>query len=159
MAINQKWSRWVKASCAKHFKDLRQGENFHVEGEDRQSDGWSAWLEFRIDGPKIRPQPGNMFRLDVEINIACVQVENNNAYSMEDLVGVVVTSFTNQIGLYKFGPSGDVENDRSHFGCLTLDTMRDKDGIIVSNFGKIRPDTEMLQTTVEGHYFTELEGV
>ena len=159
MAINPYWARWCKASCAKHFNDLKQGNNFHVEGEDRQSDSWESWLEFRFDGPYYRGLWGGEFRLYVEINVLCVQIENNNAYSMEDLTGVVASAFTNSIGLFKLGPSSDPENDSSQFGCLTLDTTSKKDAIVVSNFGKIRPDTELMQSSVEGHYYTELQGV
>lgn len=145
--IPVEWSRWTYASIAKHFTTKLNGTHCHVEGFERETDGKSEWFEIRVDGPFIDEQSKGHFKLEIEVNILCVTTEGPNAYRIHDLTGMAANAFTYAIPVYKFGAGGD----SSLLGCY-IQRVESKERVKTAFFGKIRPDTEIIQASVEGHY-------
>ena len=156
MSFNSNWERWIRASCAVHFDALRQAVHLHVEGEERFTDDKEQWFELRVDFPRIRQHDDKWYRLYIEMNILCTQVQTDNIYALSSLSGIATSAFTTHIPVKKFGPN--VADDESYVGCLTLSTEGNRDQIQVATFGKVRPDTNLSQTTVEGKYYIDLQG-
>lgn len=150
--IPAKWSKWIFASCARHFYDRRAGIYLHVEGQKRRTEDLQEWLEFRLDGPYFDEQTRGNFRVDVEINVACMVVQDKKAYRIHEVSGIAQAAFTYGIELRKLGDAGDdPENTGELFGCLTL-LPKDKERVVSSFFGKVQTDSDLYQSTVEGHY-------
>jgi hypothetical protein len=159
MKVKQ-WSEWFFASCAKHFgtKMNSLGIHYFVEGAERQTEVQTSFVEFRFDGPRIQEVSRDYFRLTIEINllVSTVKGSGESAYKHNSVVGHVENAFT-KINIYKLGIPTDIANDGSFVGCLDL---RDdiKEAVVVNNMGKVRPDTRLIQSTVEGHYRMFLGG-
>lgn len=154
--IDPHWARWIHASAAKHFKAAAVAAtpelHMHVEGFKRQTEELEEWIEFRLDGPYYKEYNRGHYQANVEINVAVMVTEQgDDAYRIHDINGIVAAAFTFGIPVFKLGPSSDPENDGSYWGCLTL-LPGERERIQTSIFGKIRPDTDLLQSTVEGHY-------
>lgn len=151
---NPRWARWIYASVAKHFGDKMAAASihFHVEGANRDTEDKREWFEIRCDGPFIDEESDHHFRLGTEINILVNVIEGDDAYRIHTLNGMVQEWFEYGIEVFKLGdPVVDPENDGSLLGCLTQDVEKD-DAIKTSLFGKVRPDTNLIQASVEGHY-------
>lgn len=151
MLFNNNWPRWVKASIAKHFDTNKGDTHLHVEGFERATEGKLDWMELRIDGPYLKEHSKGEWVLNVEINVLlCVMVNAENAYRMEILTGRVTEIFEQNIFVYKYG------DDSSLLGWLSLQP-REREKVVISNFGQIRPDTKQLQSSVEAHFRMQLD--
>ncbi len=152
--INKHWSRWIAASCRKHFYDLRQGVYFHVEGDDRSTIDQTEHVEFRIDGPDIKNPSKGWYVLDVAINILVkTNMNSENIDNMVVISGIIQAAFTETISVYKLGTG--VDDDQSLLGCLRL--RSDSQGsVLFNNFGQIDEDSRLTQATIEGRYRMEL---
>lgn len=148
--INANWSRWVRASCRKHFEDRRQSVHLFFEGDDRDTAELKEHAEFRINGPDIRHPSHNYFELDVAINIL-VKANMNSQNSDNDIVicGIIQAAFTEQIRVLKLGTGPD--DDQSLLGCLLL--RHDKEGeVTLNHFGQIDEDSRITQATIQAGY-------
>lgn len=154
--MNQHWARWIKTSIVKHFDDNRGSYTLFVEGADRNTESLQSWVEIRTDGPFIREVSHNYYKLTVEVNLLLSSVPNENIYTQDALCGYFQKLFT-CIPVFRYGPSSDVDNDNVQFGELNLyDHMRE--AVKLNHFGIVRPDTKLIQSTLEGHYLMWLEG-
>ena len=80
-------------------------------------------------------------------------MDDKKLYNLHVAVGKIVKAFRNSICVYRYGD--EVFDDDSLLGTLHL--RRDVDEVIaIDNFGIIKEDTRILQTTVEGHYRMEI---
>lgn len=148
--FNENWALWCKKSIIKHFDDNKGDTTLFVEGFKRDTDNLMDYLELRIDGPNIHENANDQWRLLFEVNVLVVMKENHeDAYRIDRLSGRVSELFVPSIDVFKYGDQPDDEG--TFFGCLIL-VPRLQERIQVTNFGKIRPDTSILQTSVEGHY-------
>lgn len=147
---NEHWERWCRISIEKHFqRGVELFTNFFIEGFERDTEALQDYIEIRVDGPYIRENANDQWRLYFEVNILCVAQENNeDVYRLNRLTGRVGSLFEN-ILVYKYGQS--VEDDERQIGCLRI-TPRAGEKIQTSFFGKINPATRILQASVEGHY-------
>lgn len=150
--IDPNWGEWIFRSCAKHFYTALSGVHVHVEGAPRQTTGLTEWFEFRLDGPYYERYTKGHFKANVEINIAVMQLDSKQPYRIHKLCGMVEEAFQNIIPVYRYGTITDnIQSDGSHLGCL-IQQPGVKDGVRKSFFGKVRPDSNLMQATVEGHY-------
>lgn len=155
MIFDPNWVRWIKASFAKHFDTNKDDTFLHVEGFERATEGKSDWLELRMDGPYLKEHTKGEWLLETEFNILiCVMMNASNAYRMETLTGRVAGICEKCIPVYKYGDTD--ADDQSLLGYCTLQP-REKEKVIVSNFGQVRPDTKLLQSSVEAHYKMHLD--
>lgn len=146
------WDQWIYASIANHFDAYRQGVYMYVEGFPRETDDKSEWFECRIDGPFYDGTTNGQWIVDVEINIAICVVMNNNAYRPHQLAGIMANAFTFSIPVNRRGDASENPvHDGTLLGCLHL-KPGDRERIDKSFFGKVRPDTELMQASLEGHY-------
>jgi hypothetical protein len=155
-SYNQNYERWCKIALIEHFKSgvgeepEQGGTHFFVEGFERDTNGLADYVEFRLDGPYIRESTKNSFRLYFELNIlVVVQEENENAYRINELTGLVSSLFLDCVNVERKG-IGE-EDDGSLLGCLCLVKGRNEK-VQVSHFGRINPSIGMVQASVEGHY-------
>jgi len=151
--IHQNMARWITASCAQFVADNKGSFNLFCEGEPRNTASLNSWAEFRLDGPYIQEISRDCFRIDVEINIVISVVDlQQDAYTIQRMTGWFQSKLMSNIPVYRHpGVTNDVADDSSLVGCLQLrDEM--KQAIVISNFGKVRPDTELYQASVEAHY-------
>lgn len=147
MEYNSNWSRWIKASTARHFKPT--DIPYFVEGFERTTESQSEWVEFRIDGPYVKEMTRGSWKLNVEINLLISVPGGKDAYRIERIEGDVTKHFLDCIEVYKLGQ--DEADDGTLLGCFKMiQTGRDK--IIVTNFGKLKPDVNLYQKSIEAHY-------
>ncbi len=155
MNYSEHWHRWITASVAKHFAvglEPREIKLF-VEGFERPSEDLNEWVELRIDGPFTEEMTRGVWRLDIEINVLICINEDAHAYRTQIVSGIITKLFERCIDVYKYGDEED--DDGTQLGCLVLRTDG-RNKIVPSNFGKVRPDTRHLQSSVEAHYQMDL---
>lgn len=148
--FNTNWERWCRVSIEKHFRlGVELFTNVFIEGFERDTESLADYIEIRIDGPYIRENLKDQWRLYFEVNILCVAQENNDdSYRLNRITGQVCSLFEN-ILVRRYGQSE--EDDEQEIGCLIL-TPRGNERIQTSYFGKINPANRILQASVEGHY-------
>lgn len=150
--VPTQWARWIYSSCAKHFHGKAQGLSVFIEGFDRDTANLAEWFEFRADGPVYHRTSPIDIRCDIEVNIAVSVKPQGNAFRIHEVTGIVAQAFTNMICVKRLGKlTDDPKNDGSILGYLSLQPG-DKESVVTSFFGKIRPDTKLIQATLEGHY-------
>jgi len=157
MPINANWSRWIFASVIQHF-DARKADLFlYVEGEHRETEGKPNVMELRMDGPYTTEVSKNYFRVFIEVNVLIqTAVLNVDLYQHRTNIGAAEAAFTNSILLYKLGGLAGDTGDL--VGCLRLESdWRGRERVQTSDFGLVRPNTPVLQATIEGHYEIFLE--
>ncbi len=157
--MNQRWTRWIFASCADYIQASCNtfGLDLFVEGEERATETKNNWCELRIDGPDYTEISRGYYKVGFEVNVLLSVVMNNEdpVYNIQAFEGQIL-SIMSMIPLYKYGPSSDANNDNTQFGCAVLDPDV-KDPLVTNQLGKRRPDTRLLQSTIEGHYTLYLE--
>lgn len=153
MNINPNWARWVKSSAVKWFAD-RVASNtlgFFMEGQDRRTMENRTYVEFRADGPNIKEVSKDYWHLDLVINILVVTIRNNaDLYEHDRNVGLVAQTFTSGIPVWCYGDT-TADNPAVQLGCLLLQADQ-RDRVVISNYGQVKNDSRMIQSTVEGHY-------
>lgn len=151
--FNENWERWCRISIIKHFVagvTVDELTKYFIEGFERATDSEPHYVEIRIDGPYIKEHLKNQWRLYFEVNILCVAQEDyEDAYMINRLTGRVGSLFNDNIHVRRYGTGP--EDDLGEVGCLML-VPRAAEKVQTSYFGKIRPDTRIIQASVEGHY-------
>lgn len=152
--IHFDWVRWCYASINKHFDDRKSLYELYIEGDDRVQQDEAEFAELRVDGPFILIPQKHLYYLTIEINVLCqTHLDPRRHYKAQQMVGVFLRAFRNLIEVRKYG-DGPLD-DGSLLGCFHL--SKDLGSTLdVSYFGIIRPDTKIMQTTIEGHYRLEL---
>lgn len=154
----EQWPVWFRASAVDKFSVAlaASGVHVHVEGETRETQDKAEWFEVRVDGPVFKEGSKGIWRVDLEVNIACCVTTGGGKsnYRLDQLVGKASAAF-GVLSVYKYGPSDDPANDESYVCCMKLKTG-DREKLQIAHFGVLRPDTEMVQASVEGHYDTYL---
>jgi len=148
--MNHNWPRWIFASVTKHFSDTLSLKCF-VEGEIRTTWADKDFVEIRMDGPYFKQLSRTDWSTFIEVNVLVqATIDNVNTHKIHSNVGLVCAAFT-PISLYQYG------DDSVQFGCLQPVThSRSNQTLVVSHFGKVNPDKNLQQATVEGHYLTTL---
>lgn len=151
MTFDENWERWCKISVVKHFDNGKGDTSLFVEGFRRATEELADYIEVRVDGPYNRENVKNQWRLYFEVNILVVVKTNpdQDPYRINRLTGRVTGLFTDDICVRKWGNTEP--DDLTLIGHLSL-VPRANERIQVSHFGKIRPDTDIVQASVEGHY-------
>lgn len=159
-AVDYHIGRWVTASCAVYFKTVADAISlkFILEGEDRRRsdsdniDVNKENIELRIDGPHTIVKPGFVY-YDFEINtLISVTKNDEEIYRHLVIIGLFGNAFAPYINIYKKGGLAGIDDD-SFVGCLERRPILDSDReIVISNFGEIEATTDIVQSTIEGHY-------
>lgn len=150
MAYNENWERWCKISIAKHFDAGRGDTQCFVEGFTRDTQELADYIEVRVDGPYTTETSKDKFRLYFEVNILVVVKKGQDAYRINRLTGRINGIFLDCIEVRRYG--NGPEDDLTVLGCLKLLIPFGNERLQTSHFGQIRPDTEIVEATVEGHY-------
>lgn len=151
--MNDNWPRWIFASVSKHFETALSSFKMFIEGEERDKWEKSDFIELRVDGPYFREIQSSWIA-KIEINILLQVVMVNDVHLIHRNTGLIASAFT-PIVVYKYGDG--VDDDDSQIGCLKLvQNIRANELLVISHFGKIKPDLPLLQASVEGHFEIDL---
>lgn len=148
------WPRWAFASFSKHFSDqfaVSPALHCFVEGDDRDTAHRKDFVEFRMDGPRIRELSKGYHRLYVPVNILVTStMGGSDTHRLHKSIGRAVAAFTDTIAVFKLG-TDPVIDDGTQLVCMSI--MRDKlNELRVNHFGQIDPITRIQQASVEAHY-------
>ncbi len=151
MSEKQHWPRWIGASVANYFDGLRQGIHLFVEDQEFDASKEPQHFELRVDGPWSTQFTKNQYRVYGEVNILVnTAKDQKDAHKHKRGVGVMFDAFDN-IPIFRCG--NGLEDDDSFLGCWLLkQNERDRERVVISNFGQIQPRTKIEQSTIEGHY-------
>lgn len=143
--------RWIKASFLKEFKLHLKGQMMFVEGEERLTNTNYQHLEFRLDGPYLKPLGPEHYKAYIEVNLLanCTRNEENK-YWRENLEGTMMHILNRDVCIYKIGNVGIEDEDDGTL--LEIMNHLNVDMIKVSDFGQIDPNTQVFQATAEAHY-------
>lgn len=151
--INPNWERWAVASFEKQFKTVFDAASVPIffEGDDRDTAKLTNFVEFRMDGPKIRELSKGYFRLFVPVNILVKHsMDDQNVHRIHRTIGTAISAFADHISMFKYGNDPDTD-DSSFVVCFSrMDNLLDQ--LRVNQFGQIDPIVRARQATVEGHY-------
>lgn len=156
MAMDKRWARWIAASINKHFDTNLVPTptlNFvkFFESSQRKNDKEHSIIEVRHDGGYWTESTKDKWRGVYEINLAVTHAMNDkNYYNVWDLIGLCNEAMSKQIHLFNY----DVDGNGVQIGCFHI--LDDKGEIITHYFGQIEPKVEVLQATIEGHFYVEL---
>ena len=154
--MNPDWGRWITASAGKYFADAASVFDISIffEGQTRPATKTAELIEFRINGPSGTEVSRKNWVLDCAVNILYSTPVSRNIYRPQEITGWLQTLMTN-ICVYKFGDQP--QDTQELVGILQLQQDA-RNQVRVNHFGQIRPDTPILQGTVEGRYKMFLEG-
>lgn len=152
--MKEHWPRWVFASFSKHFAAQFAADpaiHCFVEGDDRDTANRKDFVEFRMDGPRIREMSKGYHRLYVPVNIlVSSKMDEQDTHRLYRSVGRAVSAFTDSVSVFKYG-SDPVIDDSTLLTCMLI--MRDKlNDLKINHFGQVDPITRLQQTSVEAHY-------
>lgn len=157
--MNSNWARWIFASISKHFDDGKGSYDMYIEGQHRNTRVLKDFFELRIDGPNICEVSKNYYEIIMEVNcLVSSHMDDTDYHRIHRTTGYVAALYTD-IPVYKYGTGPD--DDQSFLGCLVLinDIFgRKGNRLVISNFGIVEPGSDLLQSTIEGHYRMCLNG-
>lgn len=158
MPVEAELARWIFASTSGDFGALAStaGIKMYVEGQPRDTNKFSEFIEFRMDGPDTTEVSKGYFELRIEINILVTKGQVDGEYhEIHRLVGEVQNMFKKTISVFRYG---DGSNDDDTFvGCLVLQqSLRGRKSIETNHFGFVNPKDAILQATVEAEYRMQL---
>lgn len=158
MSLEKELTRWIFASVSEHFKGFTDGfsRQLFIEGQQRPLEPESILFELRMDGPWLTELSRNYWDIYIEINLGIqVALDDQDYHTIYTVIGEGTTIYTPTISTFRRGNGG--ADDDSFIGCLILEqNKRSGERIQVNNFGKIAPDKNLLQATIEGHYRMKL---
>lgn len=141
--INSNWTRWIYASTSKYFKTIADTYPIHffLEGLERDTNEYTKWIEFKLNGPVIEEISSNVFKIIIDINILwSINLEKDDFHEPYRIIGLL-TEAMSDICVYKYG------DDDSYLGTLQLNGSAR-----VQNFGQIKQDLQIVQGFVEQEY-------
>lgn len=157
--MNENWPRWIFSSVTQHF-DVNLGDyDIFYEGQKRNAENYQTDLiEVRMDGPIFNQLGPTEWLAKIEVNLlAQSAIDDHDFHKIHKMVGVAATGFAVGISVLKYGDS--IADDESLIGCLDLiQDSRSREYLVVSHFGQLDPDKQIMQATVEGHYEIQLTG-
>lgn len=151
--FNPNWERWCIVSLNKHFESGKGVDTkCYIEGMVRDTAREPDYFEIRVDGPNGRETSKDKWHFVYEVNILLVvKLDPKDLYRINRLSGRIQSLFHDNIMVRRWGDRP--EDDQTVLGYLTLRQPKfSGERVQVSKFGRINPSTEILQTTVEGHY-------
>jgi len=152
---NENWPRWISSSIAKHFDGYRQGVRLFVEGQDRDTEKETEFFELRTNGPFITEVSRGNYRCDVTVNTLVQATGESDIYKIQRYAGKILLAYIT-IPIYRYGEGA--EDDETLLGCLKLVRNYPRDEQIKINyFGKIQPQTNLYQASVDADYYMDLD--
>jgi hypothetical protein len=148
---NPNWARWIQISVIKVFQTMATANNVHlfIEGQERKTQNYSQYFELRTDGPHFRETSRGHFKIDFEINVLFTShMSTTTMYTPQQLAGLLEQTM-NDICVYRYGDG--VDDDDTFLGVLQI-VMDKRNSVRTNQFGQIRPDTDIVQGTVEGTF-------
>lgn len=139
--------RWVKQSVYYHFDDLKTGTwTLRYEDDLGTSITPTQVCEVRIDGPRLH----NTGTIQCTFDITCVlsTKQATNMFTHSNMVGEVLSAFTNSIIIRKMGTEAD-EGESVVLGCSSI-----RGDIQIRNYN--RDELKLQQSTIAATYRLEI---
>lgn len=144
-------ARWVNASLAILLKSTvvdELGMQFFVEGIDSEQKAFfqqdSAVL--RVIGPTYYPgSSSDIYRFEVMVMITDMPSDTHNGYLNHNRTSAIANVLNGPIPVYQY-PDSDIQA-----GCLDIDSNANT-FLRVVPFGKLDPNTEVIQAAVIAYY-------
>lgn len=156
--MDANWQRWVEVSIIKYFTDnaVAIGIPIFVEGFPRSTDTLKDWFELRMDGIYFSSGSQDEWKAEITVNVLVNSVlDQKDTYRHSKNIGAMTKAFAATIPIYKLGVGPD-DDPSDLLACMKL--VNDKHGLVVSKFGQVKPETELLRSTIEGNFRTYLNG-
>lgn len=119
----------------------------YIDGQDRDTSKFPEFIEVRYDGPFLRTAGKDSWLLEYDINLLVQTEAGKNIYAIEKVCGKLYSKLTQDISIISSG---------SVIACSTLKTnFRQK--LQINRFGRIEPDVNILQATVEARHEFNIE--
>lgn len=148
--INPKLPRYVTASVAQLLKAQVEALDltFFVEGVDVEASEWfqtdSAVL--RVVGPTYYPGSGiDRYKFEVMVMVTDLLSGGQNGFLNHDRIGTIANVLCSPIPVFAY-TDGDAQ-----VGCLDIDPDA-REYLRIVPFGKLDPDTEVVQAAVIANY-------
>lgn len=153
--------RWMQRSMRVHFDTYlaltASGFNVFYDGQNRDTNKYTEYFEFRIDGPRIGHIQKGFRTFTCEVNVLCTVQPTKSLDTMARMTGIATSAFTNAIEWKRYGKVAEsVLNDGSSIGCALLQTDRGS-AVKTNNFGVIGPKQNIEQSAVHGIYMLQVE--
>src|SRR5581483_3130056 len=148
MAANPNWPRWIFASFTTMFQQALQAAlpsiGFFVEGQDRQTNTQTDFVEVRMNGPDFSQCSPSQWDVQVQFNVLVQSIrDEKDFHKIHRTIGAVLACFPTNLTIYRYGDgTGD---DQGVEGCLITKSGSKNDGLIVSQFGQVQPDVPVMQ--------------
>jgi len=155
MNFDTNWERWCKISIIKHFDDGKGDTKCFVEGFTRATQNDDDFFEVRIDGPELTQPTKGKWKLTFVVDILVVVKTGQDRYRINRLTGRITELFLDCIEVRRWGDGS--EDDQTVLGCLKLVPHSGNEPVRVTHFGKVKPDTEILQASVEGTFEIKID--
>lgn len=147
MSFNEMWPVYIIGSLDKYFSTALTGYKFYTIGEEPRLNTVENYYWLRVDGPEVKLETANKWRLEVVVNLLMTSFNERDLYKLEKLIGLGAKAFINQIAVYQI-PTDPL----TQVGCLQLKS----DQLDVHRYGQMKPETKMLQASVEAIYAIDL---
>lgn len=142
--------RWIVASAIREFKKYLEGEVMYPEGVDKNPN-INSYLELRIDGPYVKPQPGGGGCVYIEINILAISKRSeSNVYKKENMQGIASQILNRDFCIYKIGNTDTNPADTGEL--VGVMQLLPSDQIKNSDFGQDDEAVEIYKSATEAHY-------
>jgi hypothetical protein len=142
--VNSNWPRWIKLSVVQAFRTAIGNDlSIFVEGTvERVSN--QNFCELRFDGPFYDEVSKGYWNIDITIDVlVCTYLDPKDAVVHERNVGSVLAGFNTNIPVMQYGTGPD-DNPSIQLGCLRVTGK-----VVTTPFGQVKPDTRLMQSTVE----------
>jgi hypothetical protein len=152
LAWNTNWQRWCIASIRTAlYTALHTDWYLYFENSGQKDDSKRVSIEVRIDGPFANQKAANEWRLRFEINLL---VQVSNELPDKDMIhracGACSSALVETLIVSRLGNNPSVDTE-AVLGCLQRKT-----GILVTYYGIVAPNMEVVQATVSADYEIQL---
>lgn len=152
--LNKNWPKWFQASIRKACETIATANSIalHVEGEDRETDDLSEYVELRVHGPDVLEIARNQYRIDVTVNLlVTVKRSLKNMWRRHEIAGIFMSGLDPDISIYKLGNGPD--DDKTKLTCLMLrDSLGESMGLKYRDLGRLQTAADLIQAVVNGTY-------
>lgn len=143
--MNASLPKSLKRAVVLYLTENYDDVYWHVEGDDRETQGKEKWLELRTNGPD-RSGTRNSFT----VNILICWISPQNTYAIQEIAGQIASLLDTSIPV--------VDDEGALLGCLSPE-YDGRHKLEITNYGVIDKDLKMEQSTVTQNFVITEEDV
>lgn len=144
--LNETLPEEIARAIFMHINEVT-GLKIYIDGQDRDTNKFPEFVEVRYDGPFLRTAGKSSWLMEYDINLLVQTESGKNIYALEKVCGKLYAKLAQDISIISDGLT---------IACSTLKTdFRQK--LQINRFGRIEPDINILQATVEARHEFSIE--